>query len=175
MEDLQIVPVRRRAWTLRLGKSSLFDLKVADVTDLSSRSCSSLRELLCPLHFNFSLGKKWFVAVIVVKISLFSICVLENTFFLNTVVPFSYLHTLNEDRQMLVQIVFFELEINSKCLPLWKGESEGNWLQILGWLVSFVLSIENCTSGKSAEKNGILWHWTKSCILCRWQFFTGSA
>lgn len=56
MEDLQIVPVCRRAGTLCFGKSSFFDLQIANVTDLSSRSCSSLRELfvaLCILTFHW--------------------------------------------------------------------------------------------------------------------------
>lgn len=57
--------------------------------------------------------------------SLFSVFVSWRTLFLDTVVPFSYLDTLNEEKQMLVHIIFFVLEHNLKCLLLLKGESEG--------------------------------------------------
>lgn len=62
MEDLQIVPVCRRVGTLCFGKSSFFDLKITNVTDFSSRSCSSLRELffaLCILTFHWSKSDLW--------------------------------------------------------------------------------------------------------------------
>lgn len=63
-----------------LGKSSLFDLKIANVTDLSSRSCSSLRELFLPFAFEFFIGQKVICGkVIIGKASLLSIFVSYKT------------------------------------------------------------------------------------------------
>lgn len=109
-----------------LGKSSFFYLKIANVTDLSSRSCSSLRELffaLCFLIFHWVKSDFWRSHCSKNELIL-SFCVLENTIFRHCC-AFSYLDTLNEEKQMLVHIIFFVLEHNLKCLLLLKGESEG--------------------------------------------------
>lgn len=83
MEDLQIVPVCGRAGTLCFGKSSFFDLKIANVTDLSSRSCSSLREpffALCFLTFHWAESDLW-QSHCSKNYPILIFCVPENAFF----------------------------------------------------------------------------------------------